>query len=64
LNLRVAIDEHIEVVTPLHDWYRERMYEYHCAKFADFEAHHEDQRAIEARLHAPRARARALPDPW
>jgi hypothetical protein len=50
LNLQVAIEEHIEVVTPLYDWYRERMYEYYYAKYADFEATAARIREISERL--------------
>lgn len=50
LNMQVAIDEHIEVVTPLYDWYRERMYKYHYAKYADFEATAARIREISERL--------------
>lgn len=50
LNLQVAIDEHIEVVTPLYEWYRERMYDYHYAKYADFDATAARIREINERL--------------
>lgn len=37
LNLKAAVDEHAEAVSPLYEWYHERVYEYHYSKFADFE---------------------------
>lgn len=38
LDLKAAVNEHVDVVSPIYRWYQERVYEYHYPKFADFEA--------------------------
>ena len=50
LNLKAAVDEHAEAVSPLYEWYQERVYEYHSSKFADFEESATRIREISERL--------------
>jgi hypothetical protein len=37
LDLRAAAEEHAKAVSPLYEWYGERVYEYHFPSFSDFE---------------------------
>lgn len=37
LNLGAAVEEHAEAISPLYEWYEERVYEYHYPSLADFE---------------------------
>lgn len=50
LNLEDAIEEHIRAVTPLYEWYRKRVYEYHYPTFAAFEATAARIREVSERL--------------
>lgn len=50
LNLRAAVEEHAEAVSPLYAWYQDRVYEYHYPKFAEFERTAARIREISERL--------------
>lgn len=50
LNLKAAVDEHAKAVSPLYEWYQERLYEYHYPMFADFEESAARIREINERL--------------
>ena len=50
LDLTAAVNEHVDVVSPIYEWYQERVYEYHYRKFADLEATAARIREVSERL--------------
>lgn len=50
LNVGVAVEEHAEAISPLYEWYQERVYEYHYPSLADFERTAARIREIQERL--------------
>jgi hypothetical protein len=50
LNLGATVEEHAEAISPLYEWYQERVYEYHYPSLADFEQRAGRIREIQERL--------------
>lgn len=50
LNLGATVEEHAEAISPLYEWYQERVYEYHYPLLADFEQTAARIRDIQERL--------------
>lgn len=50
LNLGAAVEEHAEAITPLYQWYQDRVSQYHHPTLADFEATAARIREIQERL--------------
>lgn len=50
LKLGTAVEEHAEAISPLYEWYQERVYEYHYPSLAAFEQTAARTREIQERL--------------